>query len=188
MKYFESFFWGIVAALAALFLELLIFLGHQIFSGQALANTYFVATIPMLVLVSFSEELSKVFVISKKIKTILPTSQIVLGSLIFGCGFFLVELVMMILDREFALANVLENFILHVSTAGIIGYLLYNSPQDRLGTFAKAFSAAWAIHFFFNWLAVGEASLALYSKIILLIILASFNIYGLAKTSRGLAI
>ncbi len=186
MKYIETFFWGIIAALGALFLELVFFFVYQIFSGQELSNTYFVATVPIIVLISFSEELLKVFTISKKLKNILPPGQIVLGSLIFGCGFFLVELFMMILDRELALSNVLENFILHISTAGIIGYSLYNFLLKKPGALAKAFFAVWGIHFFFNWLAVGEASLSLYAKISLLILLAGFNVYGFIKTSRDL--
>lgn len=186
MKYFETFFWGIIAALGALFLELVIFLAYQIISGQVLSNTYFVATIPMIVLVSFSEELSKVFIISKKIKAIFPPSRIVPGSLIFGCGFFLVELTMMILGRELALSNVLENFILHISTAGIIGYSIYNSSSKNPGALVKTFLAVWGIHFFFNWLTVGEASLALFAKISMLMLLAGFNVFGIIKTSRYL--
>jgi len=156
MKKAELFFLGISAALAALFLEALIYL---IFFLPEIIRT---ATVPeitfslgFLLSSALIEELLKNSILYKKITGIYSTSRTTFISLFLGLGFALTEVSLL----YFKLGNQLfDSFmlivgivIIHIITAMIAGYFLVTQKQRDLIILSESIIITTIIHFAYNY-------------------------------------
>jgi hypothetical protein len=188
MKYLQSFFWGIIAALGALLLEFIFLFLYQLlsFSGKEIAGVMLITTIPVIAFASFFEEISKMLIIGKKIKNILTGHEVIVSSLFLGVGFSFIEIASIISQTGSSQwQSLLQIAILHTGTAGIIGYLLLGTG-NKYFLFSKTLIMAWLIHFFYNFIVLksdGGAGYVSYGYIAILIIV---NIVNIIRTRKNL--
>jgi hypothetical protein len=159
MKKIEAFFLGILAALFALVVESIIeilFIPLEV--NLKGVGPYQVSYLSIALILAFVlvEEISKLALIQKKIRTMLAEKDILIGSLMLGLGFSFVEI--SLIAYKFG-SSFFDNYLvqsilvaaIHIITAGIMGYLVSKKPKEKLiplGTLLYASS----IHFAFNLL------------------------------------
>ncbi len=145
MKYLESLFWGIIAALGALVLEFLITEVFQI---------SFPASLSFAVIAASAEETLKYLVIAKRIKMLFEKKFLILASLLAGLGFAMAEafLIYEKIGAEWQkyYPNIAGIILIHILTAGIIGYFVATGDAKNWKMPAKALGAAFIIHLAFN--------------------------------------
>ncbi len=145
MKYLESFFWGIVAALGALVLEFLI---TEVFQISLPASLSFA------VIAAGAEETLKYLAIAKRIRTLFEKKYLILASLLAGLSFAMVE-VFLIYEKIGAewqkyYPNIAGIILLHILTAGIIGYFIAAGDVKKWRVPAKTLGTAFILHLAFN--------------------------------------
>lgn len=180
MKYIEAFFWGIIAALIAVVFEFSVSL---VLTISSLSITY-------ILLVGFIEEIMKVLVIMKRLRNIFSGRNLILSSLALGLGFATTEF--FFIAGQYAnlidhLKEIIEIVILHIGTAGVIGYLATLKSYKISLTIPLAFICAAAIHTIFNFLVLHDETFPHYSIFILLAVLVTINFAVLVKGSKTLA-
>ncbi len=193
MKYLEPFFWGIIAALGALFLEFLALGIYEInfpVNKEAIGGIFF-ASIPFIVIASLIEESFKYIVIAKRIKLLFSGRSIIFASLFAGLSFSIFEIILAAGQIRGSWINqwqyLAEIIVLHVSTAGIIGYsAAVNNIQKKI-TSAKTILAVSVIHFMFNFLVLGLDASSNYIIILFLFSLAAINALNIARINQKLA-
>lgn len=156
MKFLESFFWGVIAAFGALFLEIAFSTVYQITSssGKEIQIGFLISTLPAIALISLFEETAKLLVIARKVKSFFSGKNALLGPLLAGIGFSLVEIFLISVQKEAGLRNIIDTFILHSTTALIIGYFFLRSEKNIFLTGAKSLVLSWAVHFGYNFLVI----------------------------------
>jgi hypothetical protein len=196
MKYLESFFWGILAALGALLTEFIILNILQItaFSKNIMNIELFFSSLPFIAIAATTEEIFKYIVIAKKIEDFFIERSIIFGSFLIGLSFCVVEVALIYtqIDRQSLmhfpnLRYVIEICILHLSTAGIIGYFIATSNPAKISTLIKAILCTVSIHFIFNLLALHRGYVVNYLIFILLLFLAAINILNTLRIHKKLA-
>lgn len=172
MKMIRPFFFGILAALGALFLELII--GMLAGSPQDLKNIFSDQITPLLVSAVLTEELLKFTFIYRRsweLKVYFQNSNdparlekvIFLNSLFIGLGFSFIELAFIFfslpsirdaLDFKLAISGIL---IIHTATSAIMGYLLTKYESAKYVVIPTILIAAAFIHLFYNFLIIYSA-------------------------------
>lgn len=123
-------------------------------SGKEIQLGFLVSTLPAIALISFFEETAKLLVIAKKIKFIFFGKNALLGPLLAGISFSLVEIFLISAQQEAGLRNIVDTFILHSTTALIIGYFFLRSEKNIFLTGVKSLVLSWAVHFGYNFLII----------------------------------
>jgi RsiW-degrading membrane proteinase PrsW (M82 family) len=189
MLILRSLFWGILAASAALVLELVFLMG----SGEPFLFQQISASLIILVLI---EEFLKIILIWKNFSLNFQKSsglQILFQSLSFGLGFALTETILGFFafspDNHFELATLLPflgSILLHIGTAGLIGSILVLSKKTTFLTFWKIFLLCSVWHFLFNFFKIQNddscLSLILAFFLIFIVIISGFRIFFSQKT------
>ncbi|PJA87157.1 MAG: hypothetical protein CO141_00965 [Candidatus Moranbacteria bacterium CG_4_9_14_3_um_filter_42_9] len=168
MKLFKPLFFGIIASLGALFLELLLslFLG----SPEKLSSLFFSTLSPLLIAAILIEEFLKFIFIYKNFQQIevwMKSSDeennfkraTLLDSFLIGLGFSCLELFFILLNLPgqslHALGlTILGTAAIHILTAGVIGYLVVAARKMSLDWTAKTLLIAFSLHFIYNYLII----------------------------------
>ena len=182
---FESFLWGIIAAFGALIVEIIVFLGISVYKNIEFSFDIFFA-VPLFFLISACiEEFFKYIIISKKVESFSLEKYYIVNSMLVGLGFFGVELGFIYMSSSLLPAwNLLTEIgILHIGTAGLIGYIVAISNPGKFSTFLSAFSAAVIFHAAYNLLAMNRESSQNYLVFALLGLLVLINIINLLRIS-----
>lgn len=172
MKFIRPFFFGILAALGALFLELII--GMLVGSPQDLKNIFSDQITPLLASAVLTEELLKFTFIYRRsweLKVYFQDSNssvglekvVFLNSIFIGLGFSFIELAFIFfslpsikdaLTLKLAISGIL---IIHTATSAIMGYLLARYESAKYVVIPTILIAAVFIHLFYNSLIIYSA-------------------------------
>lgn len=205
MRQIESFFLGIIAALGALVLELIVLViisisadygmeltPENLFSLDIIPKTLSIFNYLLLSSVVIEESL-KYIMIAKKVEKFSLDRGIVLNSFLVGLGFALVE-VMLIYEKissgtvEFFYQNITEIILIHILTAGIIGYFVATRNPRKIKTFIKPITIAVFFHLLYNFLVIYRDSYSTGPFIIaLLTILLAVNVFNVIEVNKRLA-
>lgn len=194
MKKIELFFWGILAALGALLVEVLIAFGlaayqHQ---GATLDFEFFNGSLALLVIFVLIEELFKYFIIAKKIEALSLGRSFIFNSLLMGAGFALTEIGLIVLQSGgltsdySALGRIA---VVHIATAGIMGYSFALGNPKRVSTAFRALLIPSVLHLAYNLLAFKGDNFAYTDQLVvfLLALLVFSNIANLIRLPKKLA-
>lgn len=157
MTWTKSFLLGIFAAIAALVFQQL----ALIFWEMSFGNTYDVSWsqnlalsmsmfLPVAVLI---EEIMKYIVISRQIDIYSYGRSVILHSMLMGLSFALTEVIL--IASNVGIANLLQPeilgiFLVHITTAGLIGYGVAVHPRHTLGRIFVILFGATLIHSLYN--------------------------------------
>lgn len=192
MKIPRLFFFGVIAALSALFLELLLL--SVMGSAQEMLYAFFTQVTPLLFAVVLLEEIFKFIFVYKSCsdlksdheETADPDAIVkknFLASIYIGLGFSLVELLVvslnLSLDRSFSqlVLPSLGIVVVHVVTSATMGYLLTISKSVNFVLIFKIFVVTISFHIFYNLLVIYSVNplyIYLYLLFLILFILVMF--------------
>lgn len=196
MKQVESFFWGIVAAFGALMAELLIFglfpffaatekrldFALQDYSGHFL---FFLAATALI------EELFKYIVIAKRLEALFMEKSLFFNSFLVGIGFSFTEIFLIqknsVINWSSDYQNVLGIALIHIATAGIMGYFLTVNNPRKIKTFLKAIFTTFCIHFSYNALTNSTGWNANYIVCAFFVLLLIANVVCFIRIKKQLA-
>lgn len=186
MQNIKFFFYGIIAAFGAMFVELVI---KNILSVEIiLATNFFTIITPSLILFALTEELFKFFIINKTTATLEKSLDIFYGSIFIGLGFAIAEISLLIAERasfvqdNYSLA-LLGILIIHLTTSLLFGYFSY---QKNLSTFIFIVAIATTLHLIYNGFVIYDLSTAIISVYLsCLFILSIFVSWGLIKKENS---
>lgn len=194
MKQLELFFWGIIAALGALFVELFLMFATAFYrSPSGALNLEFSAnTLPIMIIFVLVEEAFKYLIIAKKIEPLSLEYSFIFNSLLMGTGFATMEMALIAYQDQTVFGNpygLLKIAIVHVATAGIMGYLTAIRGPRRAAAFCLSLLTAASLHLVYNLLAFNEQDFAFADQAIaaLLILLVLINVLNLFKLPKKLA-
>jgi hypothetical protein len=191
MKQVESFFWGIIAALGALVVQFVLFSFYSMYtnpSGTFSFVRFF--TIPAFIIAAACiEELFKYIVIVKRIDMFSLEKSYVVNALLVGLGFLAVELSLITLNGNHLPEKqvVIELAIIHMGTAGLMGYIVGTKNPKKISTFLTALVFAAAFHVSYNLLILERNLILNYAIFALLGMLTAINILNFLGISRRLA-
>lgn len=188
MKLLRLFFFGVIAALSALFLELV--LVSAMGNAQEMLYVFFVQVTPLLFAVVLMEEAFKFIFIYKSCSDLrsgfeetadldaIP-KKIFFASIYIGLGFSFVEILVVsfnfFLGRSFSqlVLPALGIIAVHIATSATMGYLLARSRSVNPVLILKIFAAAVFLHIFYNLLVIYSAG-PLYISLYLLLLVSFF--------------
>lgn len=190
MTKLESFFWGIIAALGALIVELIIFIGFSIRSSQPSDISFLqLFIIPQFIIIGvFVEEVFKYIVISRRIEMLSFGRSYLTNSFLVGIGFFSVELILIIATGIIPDAKFLaEIATIHIGTAGLIGYITAIKNPKKLSTAIYATILVVFFHSAYNLLILDRTLILNYAIFTLLGLLIFINIINFIRINTRLA-
>ena len=190
MAQIESIFWGIIAALGALVVELVFFIGSSIYfspSAEISFSQFFI--IPQFIIVAACiEEIFKYIVISKGIERLSFEKSYITNSLFAGLGFFGVEMALILMSKGLpGFRALIEIAIVHVGTSGLIGYFVAIKNPKKIATFLLAIVFAVAFHASYNLLLLKREYVQNYSIFAILGVLILINVVNFFRISNKLA-
>lgn len=151
-KFIKPFLLGTIAALGALFLELVFYL---IFPEQQTQQDYYSKATLFLFLVVAVEETLKVLIIYKNSEDFSNENDIFISSFFVGAGFAIAELFLKDLgSRELFSNGNLSIALVHILTAGLAGYLVSGQRPLRKNYLAKIWLLVFLIHLSYNLLVI----------------------------------
>lgn len=190
MHQIESFFLGIIAALGALTMQLVLYIGFSFFGNQNFALTFEqIFAIPGLIIAgAFIEELFKYLVILKRVETFSLEKTYLVNSFLVGLGFFAIESGLIYQNTNLPQINALvEIAIIHIGTAGILGYLLATKNPKKISTFLFSLIIVTLLHSSYNFLVIDRNFIINYLIYTLLFVIIFFNVLNFLKISSKLA-
>lgn len=191
MTRLESFFWGIIAALGALIVELTVFIAFSMQGGQANAISFAqLFVIPQFIIIGVCiEEIFKYIVISKRIEMLSMQRSYLTNSLLVGLGFFSIEMGLIVTTGLIPETKFLiELAIIHIGTAGLIGYIVATKNPRKISTFIYALISTVLFHGIYNLLILKRTLFVLnYTIFILLALLILINLINLVRINNRLA-
>lgn len=149
MRQIESFFLGIIAALGALVVEIVLF-GFQDISRPFELGIYSLFGMALV------EETLKYLFIAGRIEMFSLYRSLVINSFFLGAGFSLVEILLRSQGENFeiksaeTLLGISGIAVLQMTTAGIMGRTVSWRNPSKIKTFFVAVSPAFLIHFGYN--------------------------------------
>jgi len=193
MKQLESFFWGAIAALGALVIQMIAVMAIGAFQDPYAKTTSlaYLSTVWGIIGAAFVEELFKYIVITKRIEYLSLEKSFVVNSLFVGLGFFAVELALLHLKHVPITQNILvlgKIGIIHVATAGIIGYRIAIRNPKKIATFISTLLVVTTIHSAYNLLVnyPNQLTEPLISTLLgFLICVTVFNFFHISKQLAG---
>jgi RsiW-degrading membrane proteinase PrsW (M82 family) len=151
-KFIKPFFFGIIAALGALILELVFYI---ILPSQETQQDYYSKITIFLFLVVAVEEALKVLMVYKNAQEFKDENDIFISSFFVGAGFALAELFLKDLGSKelFSIGN-MNIVLMHILTAGLVGYFL--SKEQAIGRrfLVKIWLLAFLVHLAYNLLVI----------------------------------
>ena len=182
---FESFLWGIIAALGALVIEITAFFAFSAYKNTEISFNIFFAIPPFILISACIEEFFKYIIISKKVESFSLEKSYIVNSMLVGLGFFGVELGLIYISNEIlpAWKILAEIAILHIGTAGLIGYIIAVKNPHKFFTFLFALSIAVAFHAAYNFLVIKREFLQNYAVFCLLGLIILINIVNFFRIS-----
>jgi hypothetical protein len=190
MHQLESFFWGIIAALGALVVEFVAYISISAYVNQTslMAFSQLFAVPQFIVLFAFIEEFFKYIVISRRIEMLSLEKSYLVNSFLLGLGFFGIELSFISMSMALPDWKVLaEIAILHIGTAGLIGYNVATKNPKKIFTFIYILSVAVFFHSIYNFLVIKREFWQNYGVFVLLGLLILINAFNFSRISRKLA-
>jgi hypothetical protein len=188
MHQLESFFWGIIAALGALVLEFAVFIGISFYYSPEFAFSQLFIVPQFIVLFACIEEFFKYIVISRRVEMLSLEKSYLTNSFLVGLGFFGVELAFISMSGALPAWKVLaEIAILHVGTAGLIGYIVAVKNPLKFSTFFFALPVVIGFHAIYNLLVIKRDFWQNYAVFAVLGLLVLINIINFFRISRKLA-
>lgn len=190
MAQIESFFWGIIAALGALIIELIIFIAFST-SGNPTQNISFSSlfAIPQLIIIAaFIEELFKYLIIVKRVDVMSMGRTSLVNSFFVGAGFLSTELALISQASTLPPTNLLiEISIIHIGTAGLIGYIIATKNPNKISTLLIAIILATILHSSYNLLVLKRIPISNYAIFALLGTILFANFINLIRINSKLA-
>lgn len=191
MKQVESFFWGIIAALGALILQLIIYIGFSIYPYPAIANLSFsqLFTLPIFIVIAASiEEIFRYIIISKRIDMLSLGRSYVINSFFVGLGFFATELALTLTAGAVPQTRILiEIAIIHIGNAGLMGYIVAIKNPKKISTLVHALLLTVFFHAAYNILILNRTFALNYVIIAILAAIVTINIVNFFRISKKLA-
>lgn len=191
MRQLESIFWGIIAALGALVIELIAFIGISAYINPdfTLSFSQFFIVPQFIIFFACIEELFKYIIISKRIEMLSLEKTYVINSLLVGLGFFGVELILISMSTKVlpTWTILAEIAILHMGTSGLIGYVVAIKNPKKFSTLLYVLPVAVFFHASYNLLTIKREYWQNYAIFALLGLLILINISNLLRISRKLA-
>lgn len=190
MRQLESFFWGIIAALGAIVMELVIFIifSATMSSAGSVSFSQLFLMPQFIILAAYIEEIFKYIIIAKKIDTFSFNRSYLLNSFLMGLGFLAIELGIAEVAGPLPKLNILlEIATIHIGTAGIIGYIVATKNPKKLSTFFQAIIFATFFHAAYNILILERTFVLNYAIFVLLTILVLYNLINLFRINSKLA-
>jgi len=184
----ESFFWGILAALGALVVEIVfyVFVSPFVDPAGAMPFSQFFIIPNFIIVAAFIEEILKYILISKRFSVLSPEKLRFANALLIGLGFFLIEL-MFILATKVSPAPqfLIEIAIVHIGTAGLIGGILAIKNARKFATFVYVIAVAVTFHSAYNLLSLKRNGLNNYLIFFILGLLIVTNLAIFLYTRRN---
>ena len=190
MRQIESFFWGIIAALGALFVQLLVFIGFSFFSNSQTEFTFSqLFILPQFVIAAaFIEETFRYLIISKVVEMYSLSKSFIINSLFVGLGFAATEFLLLETSGNLPNNQILSELaIVHIGISGIIGYLVAVKNPQRVWTFIYVVTLATILHSSYNFLIQKREFFQSYPILILLGLIILTNLFNLLRINRKLA-
>ncbi|KKQ79767.1 MAG: hypothetical protein UT03_C0042G0008 [Candidatus Moranbacteria bacterium GW2011_GWD2_38_7] len=190
MRQIESFFWGIIAALGALFVQLLVFIGFSFFSNSQTEFTFSqLFILPQFVIAAaFIEETFRYLIISKVVEMYSLSKSFIINSLFVGLGFAATEFLLLETSGNLPNNQILSELaIVHIGISGIIGYLVAVKNPQRVWTFIYVVTLATILHSSYNFLIQKREFFQSYLILILLGLIILTNLFNLLRINRKLA-
>jgi hypothetical protein len=187
MHQLESFFWGIIAALGALVVEIVVFviISAYINQNSMLAFSQLSIIPQYIILFACIEEFFKYIVISRRIEMLSLEKSYLINSFLVGLGFFGIELAFISMSAALPTWKILaEIAILHIGTAGLIGYIVAIGNPRKFSTLIFALPVAVFFHAIYNLLVIKREFWQNYAVFILLGLLIFINTINFLRISR----
>lgn len=182
----QSLFWGILAAGAALFIELILASLFKIDILESIASSFVI----IIILSVFVEEIIKYIIIIKKIDDFSFGRSAIINSWIAGAGFASVE--MFLIYQKILSDNIILNesdfikiTLLHMLTFGIFGYRITIRKDNILDY--RTFIFLFSLHLLYNLSAQFAGEFGYFMGISVLTILFLYNIFGFFVVNKRLA-
>lgn len=190
MRQLESLFWGIIAALGALAIQLMLFIAISLYTnpGGPFSLNQFLIMPAFIIGAALTEELLKYLIIAKRIDDISLEMTYILNSMLVGLGFFAIELLLIYFNSALPSTQVLAQLaIVHIGTAGLMGYFIAVGNPKKISTFLKALIWALAFHAGYNLLQLKPTAISNVATLALLLLLILANIGNIFRLRRKLA-
>lgn len=151
---------GIITALGALFLELLVFTFFNLKIGSAYSYS---SSLNLTIIFSvFLEESVKIIILFQILKKIIQEGakrkHIFLSAVMAGLGFSVLEIFLNLfnsqINRYLSWSDVAGLLIVHTATFAILGYILAKKTDLSFSKFALFLPAVFLFHLFYNSLVI----------------------------------
>jgi len=188
MAQLESFFWGIIAAAGALVIEVIFFIVISPYADPTgmVSFSHFFSIPKFIIAAACIEEIFKYAIILRRLKTPPLEKSGLLNSLLVGLGFFVFELVLILITRTSPSPQFLaEIAIIHIGTAGLIGYIITAKNARGVAAFMYAMAVAVAFHATYNLLSLKRDYLNNYLVFFILGALVAVNIANFFRIKRS---
>lgn len=187
MTHLKLFFFGIIAALGAMVIELV--LKNILSTEVSLANNFFNIITPSLILFALVEEIFKFIVINKAVSLLKGPKNAFLGAFLIGLGFSLTEIYLAFSNNLFEQSNyllaILGILIVHISTSLIFGYFSFKKSPLSKTIFAVIIISATLLHLLYNIFVIYNLSPTAISIYLFILLLLSFTVsYRLIKAEK----
>lgn len=190
MKYFESFFWGMIAALSAIVIQLVFSIIFSTLSGQTSDASYasYFSIPSFVVAVAFIEEFFKYLILKKRIAEISSPKTFLLNVIMMGLGFFAIELALILKNSStIQLRAIIEIATLHIGTTMLIGNFVFAESSKKISAAILSLLLATIFHSFYNLFVLQEKIFFDYLNGFLLILLLFFNLKLFFHVDKPLA-
>lgn len=184
MRQLESFLWGIISALGALFFQLLIFIILSFFVANDSQISYeHITLIPgFIVLFAFIEELFKYLIIWKKVETYSLEKGFIINSLFVGLGFAMLEFLLLKNMGNLPETQILmELAVIHIGTSGLMGFMVAIKNPNKVFSSLYILSFATLFHASYNILITKREY---FQDLIILFMLGFLILYNAINTFR----
>lgn len=190
MRQIESFLWGIIAALGALFVQLIIFIGFTTFAFQSSQVSFsIISSLPQFIIAfAFIEETFKYIIISRRVEIYSLERSFIINALFVGAGFAALEFLLLANIGALPERKILiELATIHLGTSGLMGYLVAIKNPKKIGAFLYATILATIFHAGYNLLIEKRDFFQNYIILFLLALLVFFNLFNLFRIKSKLA-
>jgi hypothetical protein len=178
MKFIKFFIYGILAAMGAMAVELVLSSLFSILFGIDVETDYFSAITFFLFLAVLTEEGLKLILLQKLYSSPDRTRHGIIPALVFGSGFGFFEIFSKSLSFPLLSSSLLGILLIHIATAGTIGYLLNKKDLSFFSSTLPAIFLPFLLHLSYNLLIIydlGSALIGLYLAAIFISLLILKN-------------
>lgn len=188
MLYIESFFWGVLSAMGALAIELVVFLCFSLTDIRFIPEFSQLFILPsFIIMAALVEEIFKYIAISKRLEKFSTKKMMMLSSLFVGFGFFISELALISITGQFPTGRILtEIAAIHIGTAGIIGYYTAIKNPNKLSNVILTLAIVTFFHSTYNLLNIDRDVIEKYVILLVIGAIIFFNVTNFYRINRQL--